>query len=91
MKAKKRPVVVDVVQFDGTPGGAVVVFDTFDIPGGKFVPNPTDLSRGTLLIPTLEGDHMALAGDFIIRGVAGEFYPCKPEIFAATYELVEDK
>ena len=42
-----------------------------------------------ILIPTLEGDHAALPGDWIIRGVAGEFYPCKPEIFAATYEPAE--
>lgn len=39
-----------------------------------------------LTIPTLEGDHIARHGDWIIKGVAGEFYPCKPDIFAATYE-----
>ena len=38
-------------------------------------------------IPTLEGTHLAQPDDMVIRGVAGEFYPCKPEIFAATYEL----
>ena len=43
----------------------------------------------SLLIPTLEGDHWANLGDWIIRGVAGEFYPCKPEIFEATYEAVD--
>ena len=42
-----------------------------------------------LLIPTLEGTMLASDGDWIIRGVQGEFYPCKPHIFAATYELVE--
>ena len=41
-----------------------------------------------LTIPTLEGDHTALHGDWIIRGVKGEFYPCKPDIFEATHELV---
>ena len=41
-----------------------------------------------LVIPTLEGDHRADIGDWIIRGVKGEFYPCKPDIFAATYEPV---
>ena len=45
--------------------------------------------KGTLRIHTLEGDMRALAGDYIIRGVAGEVYPCKPAIFEATYELVE--
>lgn len=40
------------------------------------------------IIPTLEGDMKANIGDWIIRGVAGEFYPCKPDIFTATYEAV---
>ncbi len=39
-----------------------------------------------LIIPTLEGDHRADPGDWIIRGVKGEFYPCKPDIFTKTYE-----
>ena len=43
----------------------------------------------TCVIPTLEGDHIATEGDFIIRGVKGEFYPCKPDVFFRTYELVE--
>lgn len=42
-----------------------------------------------LVIPTLEGEHIATPGDWIIKGVAGEFYPCKPAIFEATYEAVE--
>ena len=41
---------------------------------------------GNMFIPTLEGTHEARAGDWIIQGVQGEFYPCKPDIFAATYE-----
>lgn len=82
---KKKPVVIAAIQFDGTPGGAVAVFEAFDIPGGKFVPDH-DLRTGTLLIPTLEGDHKASVGDWIIRGIKGEFYPCKPDIFAETYE-----
>lgn len=40
-------------------------------------------------IPTLEGNMHARPGDWIIKGVQGEFYPCKPDIFAATYEVVE--
>ncbi len=43
---------------------------------------------GVLAIPTLEGEMWAANGDWIIRGVQGEFYPCKPDIFAATYEAV---
>lgn len=41
----------------------------------------------TCIIPTLEGQHIATEGDYIIRGVEGEFYPCKPGIFEKTYEL----
>lgn len=89
MKAKKKPVVIDYVPFDGTPAGAIAVFEQFDIPGGKFVPD-FDLRTGTLLIPTLEGDHTASRGDIIIKGVKGEFYPCKPDIFAATYDLLPE-
>jgi hypothetical protein len=47
-------------------------------------------SRG-MTIPTLEGDHHASMGDWIIQGVKGEFYPCKPDIFEMTYERVENK
>ncbi len=43
---------------------------------------------GTLTIKTLEGEHKCGVGDWIIRGVKGELYPCKPDIFAATYEPV---
>jgi hypothetical protein len=44
--------------------------------------------QAVFLIPTLEGEMRAQVGDWIIRGVKGEFYPCKPDIFAATYEAV---
>ena len=43
-----------------------------------------------IIISTLEGDMIALYGDWIIRGVKGEFYPCKPDIFEATYEKVDE-
>ena len=42
-------------------------------------------------IETLEGNHLVSKGDFIIKGVAGEFYPCKPDIFKLTYELVTEE
>jgi hypothetical protein len=44
--------------------------------------------QGGLKIPTLEGDMLANLGDFIIKGINGEFYPCKPDIFEKTYERV---
>lgn len=61
---------------------------------GAWAERPTkgiwiDPADGSLMIRTLEGDMKVSLGDWIIRGVAGEVYPCKPDIFAATYELVE--
>ena len=44
-----------------------------------------------IFVLTLEGEMRATVGDYIIRGVQGEFYPCKPDIFAATYEPITDK
>ncbi len=85
---RKKPVVIDAVEFDGTPAGAIIVFEAFDIPGAKFQPKLDNLEAGALLIPTLEGEMLATAGDYVIRGVKGEFYPCKPDIFRLTYEPV---
>ena len=85
MRFRKKPVVIEARWFNGTPESALAVFEEFAIPGGKFVPD-ADLRTGKLLIPTLEGDHTASPGDWIIKGVKGEFYPCKPDIFDATYE-----
>ena len=50
-----------------------------------------DARDGRMVIATLEGGHWVDLGDWIIRGVADEFYPCKPDIFAATYEAVDDE
>lgn len=58
-------------------------FELSDWCGGEF-----DVLDKTITIPTLEGDMKASPGDYIIKGVNGEFYPCKPDIFAKTYEEV---
>ena len=50
--------------------------------------NILDSAQPYIVIPTLEGDHRADVGDYVIQGVQGEFYPCKPDIFAATYDAV---
>jgi len=77
LKWRKRPVVVEAVQFDGT----LASVEALHIPEAS-----QDLGSRTLQIPTLEGVMTAQPGDWIIRGVQGEFYPCKPDIFEATYE-----
>ena len=87
-KFRKKPVVLEAVQWDGTEAGwhkTVVPFakpqETF------FCEGPGNLRE--IEIKTLEGTMTASEGDWIIRGVKGELYPCKPDIFAATYDQVE--
>ena len=78
----KRPVEVQAVQWTGENRDEIEEFT-----GGKAI--FMDWLYGKtpdLIIPTLEGNHQALVGDYIIRGVKGEFYPCKPDIFVQTYE-----
>ena len=84
-KYRKKPVVIEAVQFIGTPTNIASI--------GMFMNNKnlqiaSDYSE--LIITTLEGNHKALKGDWIIKGVKGEFYPCKPDIFEATYEPIEE-
>jgi len=75
---RKKPVVIEAQRYsrNGMEAEAVAKWC-----GGM----QTD---GGCVIRTLEGDMLADYGDFIIKGVKGEFYPCKPDIFAATYEEV---
>lgn len=85
---RKKPVVIEAVQFDGSSSGVGEIqrwMETGEYRQGEV--RTRDCGR-TFTIPTLEGKHIAIPGDWIIKGVAGEFYPCKPEIFSATYEAV---
>lgn len=75
---RKKPVVIEAELFDGTLQSVEVM----RIPACS-----QELGSATLQIETLEGTMTAQPGDWIIKGVKGEFYPCKPDIFAATYEL----
>ncbi|MDF1685319.1 MAG: hypothetical protein P1U50_00905 [Parvibaculaceae bacterium] len=82
MKFRKKPIVINAWQTpesDGQPCEdlAEIVRD-----------NNWDYDDCGVVIPTLEGEMLASPGDWIIQGVSGEYYPCKPEIFAATYEAV---
>lgn len=86
MRFRKKPVIVEAIRWTGPdddPGLADF------IPGNLWCHN----SFGEPCIKTLEsglGFHIVSPGDWIIKGVKGEFYPCKPDIFAATYEPVEE-
>lgn len=102
MKFRKKPVVVEAVQWNGTN-----VVEVYNFLENKNVETQYGVKTdgknfyikfengscqlGTLMIKTLEGEHKASVGDYIIKGVNGEFYPCKPDIFLATYEeVIED-
>lgn len=81
-KFRKKPVVVGAVQFSGTNHAEVFAF----CPIARNDADDPESVSNRLWIPTLEGGHVASPGDWIIKGVKGEFYPCKPDIFDATYE-----
>ena len=81
---RKKPVEIEARQFTGRGGpGSLVDLRSWGAPVVPIV-GPGD----ALEVLTLEGRMMAQKGDWIIRGVKGEFYPCKPDVFEATYEPV---
>lgn len=85
-KYKKKPIVIDAVQWKGTWNDEIAEF-TKDKQGREF----SFYEFGVLYIKTLEGLMVANVGDYIIKGIKGEFYPCAKEIFEQTYESVESK
>nr|WP_275344879.1 hypothetical protein [Enterococcus faecium] len=89
MKYRKKPVIIEAVQFNRSKAERNVA---------KYYPMVTDMARlttargteereGRFFISTLEGNMTVKDGDYIIQGVEGEFYPCKPDIFEKTYEV----
>jgi hypothetical protein len=85
---RKKPVVIEAVQFVDTAQAITELSDFYahDIVVDYSVKNAPPI----LKIETLEGTMTANVGDWIIKGVNGEFYPCKPDIFEKTYERVEN-
>lgn len=83
---RKKPVVIDAVLWDESPEASETIHE-WGQDGGR--PVRFNDQTGTVLIDTLEGAMEGRPGDYIIRGVQGEIYPCKPEIFLATYERAE--
>lgn len=87
-KFRKKPVVIEAVQFTGKNYDEIFVWAHKGVhPAANSVvrENPVGLD-----VVTLEGTMFAAPDDWIIRGVKGEFYPCKPDIFEMTYELAND-
>lgn len=84
---RKKPVVIEAVKFDATN-----IHDQEQLAnwcGGRLRGVKLPSEKRVIQIDTLEGEMDASFGDWIIRGVEGEFYPCKPSVFEATYELLE--
>lgn len=95
-KYRKKPVEIEAFQYDGdlkgsdgkyyVPEWAVKAFENETLMHMSFSPlHPTR----DLYVKTLEGNMHARVGDYIIKGVNGELYPCKPDIFEKTYEKVD--
>ena len=99
MKYRKKPVVVEAIQLQGNDYSILSVLKFIGEVNEIDASNPFEqdslhdyidkIKEGGLVIATLEGEMLASIGDYIIKGVQGEFYPCKPDIFGQTYELVE--
>lgn len=92
---RKKPVVIEAVQWSGNNLLEIVTFidekPQLDTVFGRYQWESyvAAVAENGLIIQTLEGQHIASFGDWIIKGVKGEFYPCKPDIFAATYERID--
>lgn len=84
-KYRKKPVVIEAIQF--TSENKDIVFNWVTC---NRYPDFDKDNNPVLVIQTLEGNMTANLGDFIIKGINGEFYPCKPGIFEKTYEEVEE-
>ena len=87
-KFRKKPIVIEAIQVPAADAPAEEWWNLFKLlplehvhRGGNFC--------GQVEITTLEGIMVGIPGDWIIKGIKGEFYPCKPDIFAATYELAD--
>ena len=92
MKYRKKPVVIEAIQWNGDNLNEIKEFvgESLDY---NIIDTAWKVGKGAphvlMKIHTLEGDHECAKGDYIIKGVQGEFYPCKPDIFEQTYEVAE--
>ena len=87
-KYGRKPVIIEAIRWTGENYDTICQFTGMKLGRTKI----TFSEGGTsdeLVIPTLEGELRANIGDFIIQGIKGEFYPCKPDIFEATYQPME--
>lgn len=85
MKYRKLPVEIEAIQFEDESNRLIEIQEFMN---SDLHLNYNDKNNAKLLIHTLEGTMEASVGDYIIKGINGEFYPCKPDIFEKTYEEV---
>lgn len=85
-KYRKKPLVIEAIQFLDTAERLVEIYEFTD----RTIIVDYAVNHPVLKIPTLEGIMEAHVGDYIINGIKGEIYPCKPDIFEQTYERVAD-
>jgi hypothetical protein len=86
MRYIKKPVEIEAVQFTRNNWDEIKLF-TNNTAHTLLIEKRLN-GKCTCIIPTLEGQHIATESDYIIKGIKGEFYPCKPDIFEMTYEPV---
>lgn len=88
-KFRKKPIIVEAIQNTGGNKLEINAFVGKKLEHGKFTCDDTGNNGFPLVISTLEGDMVCSVGDWVIKGIKGEFYPCKPDIFEQTYEEVK--
>jgi hypothetical protein len=88
-KYRKKPVVIEAIQFREGNFEEILNFSSGKAKRRISYEGNAPIETNTIDIQTLEGTMNAIDGDFIIKGVSGEFYPCKPDIFEKTYEKVD--
>lgn len=88
MKYRKKPVVIEAEQWDGTYSRALEIQEQLGVETTSMDYSEKNNTVDYWKIGTLEGGHEVSRNDFIIKGVKGETYPCKPDIFEMTYEKV---
>ena len=90
IKYRKKPVIIEAVEYTPENKHLAVNFCHGQITNDKVSDDDNDVTE-YIRIDTLEGSMLASVGDYIIKGVQGEFYPCKPDIFHATYDIMTAK
>ena len=86
MMFRKKAVIVEARRFTGKFDSDLIE-RWMGLPATSYI---ADSNRPTLAIPTRDGSLDVMPGDWIVRTGAGQFYPCKPDVFAATYEEIDD-